>query len=149
MSHERSSKASRSGSSLSGNSRSLHPLFVRANLREKEAGKEYNHGEIEREDYEVFQFRSWAHMCHFEATRICSFAEQKNAEKIQEHAADLVNYARFIYDEAQTYRERKATLESFVGDYCAYGKLGLAKDKCVECEHLDCEYRIKKEDVNK
>ena len=79
-----------------------HPVLLVATKRLVTAGKEYNQGSINVRSYEVYPFRGWAYMCHYEATRLCSFAEAKvvDTAKIREHAADLVNYARFIYDEA-------------------------------------------------
>lgn len=92
--------------------RAIVTLFTDAQARVAERGSNYNAGNIQREDYNVFPLKSWGMEVHKEALRICSWIEQDNPEKVREHLVDLVVYASFLYEECYLHSIKKRQEES-------------------------------------
>ena len=95
--------------------RDKHPVYELADKVEAERGKEYNLGMVKLEDYFPFGLWSYAHMVHWEATRLVSLSgwidvggEGVKYKKLKEHLGDLVNYCKFMWDAVEKEEKRRA-----------------------------------------
>lgn len=94
--------------------REKHPVVELADKVEEVKGRDYNIGVVAREDYFPLGLRSYAHMVHWEATRVLSLVGEPGMvfdgqfEKIKEHLGDLVNYCKFMWDAVEKEEKRRA-----------------------------------------